>query len=351
MIFSKFLSFESKTRILLFLQKFKKNTFFETQLQSSKKKAFVFLAADYGNLGDVAITYAQTKFLQDALPEFEVVDVPISKTLIGITEIKKTIQPHDIITTVGGGNFGDLYDQIEFYRQLIFENFPNNKCISFPQTIDFSVSDKGQKALQVAKKRYSNHKNLTFVAREVQSFEKMKKELSANTVLLTPDIVMSLDEQQPSYDRKGVVMCLREDDEKLLTKTNHDQLMKLVDANFETKTNYDTHINKNHLSLTERKQELDKIWTVFKKAELVITDRLHGMVFCYITNTPCLVFQNNNHKVKGCYEWIKNKSNIKLVKEFSETEIATWLDEKFYATNKFEPLKAEFDLLKQKLRD
>lgn len=351
MILSKFLSFESKTRILLFLQQFKKNNFFDTQRQSSKKKVFVFLAADYGNLGDVAITYAQTKFLKEVLPEYEVVDVPISKTLIGITEIKKNIQLHDIITTVGGGNFGDLYDQIEFYRQLVLENFPNNKCISFPQTIDFAETRKGQNALRIAIKRYSKHKNLTFLAREALSFEKMKKELSANIVLLTPDIVMSLDEQRPSFDRKGVVMCLREDDEKLLTKTNQEQLMKLVDANFETKTNYDTHINKNHLSLTERKLELDKIWTVFKKAELVITDRLHGMVFCYITNTPCIVFQNNNHKVKGCYEWIKNKSNIILVKEFSETEIANWLNQKFYATKKFEPLTTEFYVLKQKFID
>ena len=40
----------------------------------------------------------------------------------------------------------------------------------------------------------------------------------------------------------------------------------------------------------------------FQKSELVITDRLHGMIFCYITKTPCIVMPNNNHKILMTYE-------------------------------------------------
>lgn len=348
MFLSHLLSFETKTRILLFLQKFKNNDFFKPQLTSSKNKAFIFLAADYGNLGDVAITYAQTQFLKNTLPDFEIVDVPISKTLEGITAIKKSIQKNDIITTVGGGNFGDLYDQIELYRQLVFENFPNNKALSFPQTIDFSETISGQKALKTACNRYSKHPNLTFIAREEISFQKMKTELPKNTIILTPDIVMSLDQSTPSYEREGVVLCLRNDDEKLLTKTNQDDLEQLIKLYFSTVTNYDTHINKNNLSLADREYQLDKIWTIFKKAELVVTDRLHGMIFCYITNTPCLVFQNNNHKVKGCYAWIKDKSSILLLENFSVNQVKELLEKKIYF-NKWQLLpENEFaDLIKQ----
>lgn len=344
------MSFQTKTRILLFLQKFKKDDFFKSQLATPAKKAYIFLAADYGNLGDVAITYAQTNFLKNNLPDFEIVDVPISKTLIGISEIKKTIKKDDIVTTVGGGNLGDLYDQIEFYRQLVVKQFPNNNVISFPQTIDFSETDEGKKALQIAQNCYSKHKNLTFVARETISFAKMKSVFAKNKVVLSPDIVMSCNEIEPSYARKGVVMCLREDAEKLLTSKQQTILLQLVNSNFDSKTTYDTHINKNQLTLEERGVELQKIWTAFKKAELVITDRLHGMIFCYITNTPCLVFQNNNHKVKGCYEWIKDKSNIKLIQDFSENEIATLLKDKFYINKKHELIETEFDLLKQNVK-
>jgi pyruvyl transferase EpsI len=350
MFLSKYISFENKTRILLFLQKFKSQNSFSFLKGNTAKKAFVFLAADYGNLGDVAITYAQTQFLKNSLQGYEVIDVPISKTLEGISMIKKTIKNRDIVTTVGGGNFGDLYDQIEFYRQLVVESFPNNKVVSFPQTMDFSNSEKGKKALLQAKRCYSKHKNMTFIAREQLSFDLMKEAFSSNDVVLTPDIVMSLNKIEPEFERKGVVMCLRDDDEKLLTPNEKAKLLELVDNNFKLKSNYDTHINKNNLSIKERIEELDKIWTAFKKAELVITDRLHGMIFCYITKTPCLVFQNNNHKVKGSYQWIKEKSNIKLIDKFSEDEINDFFKSKAFSNLLFESLNNEFKDLSNELK-
>jgi len=61
-----FLNFRIKYRILLFLQKFKPLKYFKnTKIDGTKKQVYIFLAADYGNLGDVAITYAQTKFLKE----------------------------------------------------------------------------------------------------------------------------------------------------------------------------------------------------------------------------------------------------------------------------------------------
>lgn len=349
MFLSKYISFQNKTRILLFLEKFKKQNSFSYLKDTSRKKAFVFLAADYGNLGDVAITYAQTQFLKDSLQEYEIIDVPISKTLEGISLIKRIIKSNDVVTTVGGGNFGDLYDQIEFYRQLVVESFPNNKVVSFPQTMDFSDSEKGEKALIQAKKCYSKHQNMTFIAREQLSFDLMKETFSTNNVILTPDIVMSLNKIEPDFDRKGVVMCLRDDDEKLLKPNEKAKLLELVDNNFNVISNYDTHINRNNLSIEERNAELDKIWTAFKKAELVITDRLHGMIFCYITKTPCLVFQNNNHKVKGSYRWIKEKSNIKLIDKFSENEINDFLKSKDFSKLHYQTLKDDFKPLSNQL--
>jgi len=321
MFISKYISFEVKTRILLFMQKFKKNDYFSSLLNNQNKKVFVLLAADYGNLGDVAITYAQTNFLENLLPDYQIVDVPISKTLEGIIAIQKIIQGDDVITTVGGGNLGNLYDQIEFYRQLVVKSFPNNKIISFPQTIDFSNSDKGKKALLKAQKRYGKHINLTFVAREQQSFEMMRQVFLKNQVVLTPDIVLSLNKTEPVFKRKGVVLCLRDDAEKLMTNEEQRKLLNLVKHNFKSHFNYDTHIKRDKLSLKERNSELNKIWTAFKKSELVITDRLHGMIFCYITNTPCIVFNNNNHKIEGSYQWLKHSSNINLLNKFSEQKI------------------------------
>ncbi len=39
------------------------------------------------------------------------------------------------------------------------------------------------------------------------------------------------------------------------------------------------------------------------------------MVFAYITRTPALVFENNNGKIKYCFEWIKDSGFIQLLKK------------------------------------
>lgn len=319
-------SFRIKYRIRLFLYQFKSTAYFDRKiLDITRNQAYIFLAADYGNLGDVAITYAQTKYLEENT-NFQVIEIPISKSLEGLWFVKKYIKKGDVVTTVGGGNLGDLYDQIEFIRQLVVSFFPKNKIISFPQTFDFSETAQGKKALQVAQKVYNNHANFYMIAREQTSFSLMKQHFPKATILLTPDIVLSLNKVEPKSERKGVVICMRKDSEKSLSQQQNDFIIETANNHFGEVTYYDTHIGRSNLSITERKDELYKIWNTFKKAELVITDRLHGMIFCYITNTPCLVFQNNNHKVRETYDWIKRADYITLMTSFSEDKLITYFD-------------------------
>lgn len=323
------LSFNNKYTFRLFLQKFKPLDYFKNKiLDKNRNYAFIFLAADYGNLGDVAITYAQTKFLKDILGNnFEVIEIPISHSLEGLYFVKKNIKRGDIITSVGGGNLGDLYNQIEFIRQLAVRSFPKNKFISFPQTFDFSETAEGKKALAIAKKVYNAHPNLYMVAREKTSYALMKQHFEKAHILLTPDIVLSLNKEYPKLERNGAVICMRQDKEKNLTQKQTAFIQYEINNRFKSVTMYDTHINRDNMNIEEREEELEKIWNTFKSAELVVTDRLHGMIFCYITNTPCLVFQNNNHKVRETYDWIMSNHNINLLKSFSEKDITKFLSQ------------------------
>lgn len=293
----------------------------------TKQRIFIFLAADYGNLGDVAITYAQHKFLNRCFSNSIVTEVPISKTMKGIAFVKKIIQPNDVITTVGGGNTGDLYESIELFRRLVIENFPNNKIISFPQTIDFSETAKGLKALNKTIKTYSKHKDLTLVAREQKSFDYYKTHFPKNKVLLTPDIVLSQNQSVPQITRHGAIVCLRDDKEKKLSIEQEENLKALLKNEFNHLIIRDTHVGGQGLPLKDRVTKLKSIWEDFKTVELVITDRLHGMIFCYITGTPALVFLNNNHKIKSSYAWIKQAKHIKLVEDLSETSIKNAITE------------------------
>lgn len=97
-------------------------------------------------------------------------------------------------------------------------------------------------------------------------------------------------------------------------------------------------------------EDWHKIWNLFKSAKLVITDRLHGMIFCYLTNTPCLVFQNNNHKVRETYEWIKGNKNITLVEEFSQEKIEKFLNQKNFNIGEMLSIANKYDFISNILK-
>ncbi len=343
------ISHKSKVKLLLFRLKLRSNSYFNFKIPSTKKRIFIFLAADYGNLGDVAITYAQHKFLSSTFSDYIITEIPISKTLMGLEYVKRIINKDDIVTTVGGGNMGDLYEQIENYRQLVVEYFPNNKIISFPQTIDFSETLKGINALNRAKSIYANHKHLLLLAREQKTFDFYQKHFSNNKSLLVPDIVMSLDRVNPKLKRRDAVICLREDKEKKLTNEQHQELLSIVGDHYKNYTFRDTHIGTDFMGLKTRVSELFDIWDTFKKAELVVTDRLHGMIFCFVTNTPVLVLLNNNHKVQSSFEWIRDATNIHLVLEYSTKNVLDVINQiKSEAfENKKQNLRYRFDEIKE----
>ena len=98
------------------------------------------------------------------------------------------------------------------HEKFIFLTY--NKIISFPQTIDFSETTEGQKALRNAQKVYQKHRHLLLLAREQKTFDFFQKHFPKNKSLLVPDIVMSLNFVEPTYKRNGAVICLREDKEK-----------------------------------------------------------------------------------------------------------------------------------------
>ena len=69
----------------------------------------------------------------------------------------------------------------------------------------------------------------------------------------------------------------------------------------------------NHSILPEqRDEELQRQFDKFRHASLVVTDRLHGMIFCAITGTPCIVLDSKSPKVRGCYEWIEQLDYIRF---------------------------------------
>ena len=111
--------------------------------------------------------------------------------------------------------------------------------------------------------------------------------------------------------RTGVLLCFRKDLERVISQDDKETLkvyLKQQEITYkEISTVQDYGINR-----FSRQNELNKIWYEFASASLVITDRLHGMIFAAINGTPCLALDNISKKVSGVYELISQLGFIKI---------------------------------------
>lgn len=287
------------------------------------KKIVLIGVPEYGNIGDIAITYAETKFIKDNFGQYELVEILEDDVKTRIEEIKNIISDEDIIFLQGGGNLGDEYVSFEETRRIIVSTFPNNKIVIMPQTIHFSTTKIGENELEKSKQIYNNHKYLTIIAREEKSYEIMKNEFYKANIILAPDIVMYLDKTDIGGERNGATLFLRNDAEKVLTEEETKEIKNTVSKYYKKILNKDTHIG-DEIKITKeiREKMLELKLQEARSAELVITDRLHGMIFAAITSTPCIAFGNYNHKIKSSFKWLKDFKYIKYVEDISQLEEA-----------------------------
>jgi pyruvyl transferase EpsI len=291
--------------------------------QQQDRKCYLIGTANYANLGDLAISEAQISFLRCHF-KGQVVEIQTSHFWEYAKGIQKLIRPEDIICLQGGGNMGDLYNRFEFERCAVMSLFPHNRCIVMPQTMSYSSS--GSDLLAYTQKVYSRQKNLFLFAREHMSKEAMQKTYKNAEISLVPDIVFYLDAKDfvdIGSERNGITKVLRNDDERSLSEHDWAIIDDAVKKFSMPSKKLDTVLVDNQeVSRNQRKEYLRDILNSFKSSSAVVTDRLHGMIFAYITHTPCVVLANNNHKIAGVYNWIKDCGFVKFVEATDQVEDA-----------------------------
>lgn len=266
---------------------------------------------EYGNIGDQAIAYAIRKFLSDNVPGFDVVEILESEVSYYLRWLKKNIAKNDIIVLQGGGNFGNIYKSYESIRQVIVKTFSSNKIIIFPQSCYYSNDYLGEYEKKHAIRVYSSNSNVTIFAREQKSYEKFLKMFPKTSIKLCPDIVLYLDGLINENNKRGLGECFRSDEESLICSTEQKHFIELMEKTYSTINHIDTIANEESFIVSNRETAvLDKI-REFSRNELVLTDRLHGMIFCYITNTSCVFFDSVTGKTKSMYEtWFNQNGPV-----------------------------------------
>lgn len=282
------------------------------------KQAYIMLAANYNNLGDIAITKAQEEFLKKNLPnDYEIIIIPHDETYKKYLAIKKNLNKDTIITLIGGGNSGTLYEFIEEPRRFILKFFKECKIISFPQSVVYNSDNKIYKEEFIS--LCTKCKNLTLVAREKKSYKVYKNLLKDKiNILLVPDIVFTLDVENKICKRKGINYIFRNDMEKNISEKKE---KKVIDISKKYYSDYSFNDTCNVNITGNGYEELDEFISIILKKELVITDRLHGMILSYVTDTPCIALDNNNQKISSTYEtWLSSQSLVTMDDEIYKIE-------------------------------
>lgn len=269
-----------------------------------------------GNLGDQALVYAAKEFIRSNMSstEINIIEVPNNEINSSIKFLSKNLDENDIVVWNGGGNLGTIYPTAELSRWSAFRAFKKQQIIMFPQSVFYSSHE--NKFLDKSIYFYNNKSNLSVYLREKRSFDFFSKNFSVNKIELVPDIVFFLENKLPinipnAQNRNGIITLLRRDKEK--SKFDNEKLIGLL-SEIDSVTQSDTYIDNIQVGNLNRNKLLADKWREIAKHKLVVTDRLHGVIFAYLTKTPVLVIPNNNWKIEStCETWLSSASSVEIL--------------------------------------
>lgn len=290
-----------------------KCTFFKTT--GLERRVILTATPEHGNLGDQAIVYAERQLLAHCMPNDNVVEIPNSVYLKYRQQIQQFVRPQDLIVIDGGGNMGTLWTNEDDKIADIIFRFRENKIIIFPQTCYYG--DNSEMRLERNRDIYANAPRLTLTFRDKASFDFARANFPDNRCEYLPDIVISVKDAPRKKVRKGVLLCFRRDHEKVIEENTVEEIKSYLRNSGISYAETDTVIRRG-VSARSRNMALHSKWLHFGSAGLVVTDRLHGMIFAAITGTPCIAMDNISRKVSGVYAWIKELPYIRVLDKTSD---------------------------------
>jgi len=290
-----------------------------------KKKIWLIGTPNHHNAGDHFIAFATRCFLEKIFDAELIREVEVNEFAGILPNLAKHIRTDDVIILQGGGNMGNIYWTNERIRREILIRFPKNPVFIFPETIFYETDLYGMTDKKRSAEIYKKAKRLTICAREMFSYADMREIYSNAKILLTPDIVCSMDLPVYTGKRQGVSLFIRSDKEACITD---EQRCFVEEAIRKTGMEYrysDMIYNKarGYSGKANRETIVRTKLTEFQRSKLIVTDRLHAMILSVITGTPCVVFHGYNHKIPSTYEtWFQDIPYIRLIQKADDFEQA-----------------------------
>lgn len=243
-----------------------------------------------------------------------------------IEKIKNKIDSETTIFLHGGGNFGDLYNIHQNLREIVIENFPNNKIIMLPQSVYFQSPENLKKSLIIFKK----HKNLILFARDSVSLEILSS--FSDKSYLMPDMAHQLYQKLPTQVKKKdkTLYFIRKDKEQIsqqngildILKAQHidwDDLITTSDIKIKKKISkkmksqllpfIDYDKNAYNMWAQQTEMIIKRVCEYYLEYDHIVTSRLHSHILSSLLHIPSTIIDNNYQKNSLYYkQWTSNLS-------------------------------------------
>lgn len=287
------------------------------RIQNADKHGRIFLmnTPEYANLGDQLIAIGELAFFHKNFPDKPIYEITQNHLIVDWEGIQKVIREDDLVLVTGGGYFGNLWEYADSLVQKIVRGVLCSVII-LPQTVFYTNDTQGVESRRIATKVYEQKHNVYAIARDVASYEIFKDFVGTDRCLLVPDMALYAMEIIPlsvRTRRKKILLCFRSDKESVLSEAIKHEIQTYTEQMGYEVDKIDTVLTNNIMYRENRYAEVMKMATIIGECSLLITDRLHAMIFAIMTNTPCIVFDNVSGKVSGVYQVLMKHNQIRNV--------------------------------------
>ena len=276
-------------------------------LDRTRKYVFYTGIPNCSNLGDLAMTYCIRKWVGEEFKDytiFEMKSYPLYDKRVK-TKLQKFVSKDDIFITQPGAVFAQRNRDHRMHLYLL-KQYPQNRILFMPGSTDSTNAEQFTEMAML----FNANKRALLLARDPVSYEVLCKKMSPERVRLFPDIVTSLIGCWPGLPednyREGVLVCKRIDGEKVFTDKYMENLLNnlktitdkldITDMMFEQTYEY---------VMAHAEETIAAKLRLFSSYQVIMTDRLHGMIYALISNTPVIVLPTYNHKVSEVAKWLK----------------------------------------------
>lgn len=326
-------------------------------LDSTKEQIILVGTPIHKNLGDHLIAEVEVDILKKTFKNSKIIEIPTDIYLIYKKIIVQHVNQKARVFISGGGWMGDIWSVDEERMQDIIMSFSNHKVIVLPQTLFYENegSDNSRRIIESARRVYSKCDNLTLMFRDRNSYSVANRLYGdvVKRIILFPDMGQFKQYKSNRCKKSGILMCLREDRERIRNDEFEKAIIKYARER-KIEVDFTSTLTKHRVPAWLRKRIIKNKLHEFEKYKLVVTDRLHGMIYSYLSEVRCVAIDNKTHKVSGVYnQWMEPYEAICIISEKSTaaeliTQIQKMMDDKdqFEKIDMSEKINELYNILK-----